>query len=240
MKGSRMETPREMHVVRVLAVRRENPSTVSLVLPKTFEAAPGRFVMVWDVGGAEKPFGVSRQTATETCVTIRAVGPTSESLTRLQPGDAVGIRGPFGTGFALAENALLVAGGVGAAPLRFLAETLRQKNMAHKWLVGAKTADELCFAADADGIATDDGSRGEAGSVVALAAKELARGHYAILQACGPKGMLRAVKALAEQAGIPAELSVERIMRCGVGLCGSCALDDGRCACREGPVLRFG
>jgi dihydroorotate dehydrogenase electron transfer subunit len=235
-----MNPSSELHVVRVRAVRRENPSTVTLVLPKTFEAAPGQFVMVWDVGGAEKPFGVSRQTAEETSVTIRAVGPTSEKLCALQPGDAVGIRGPFGTCFSVAENALLVAGGVGAAPLRFLAETLRQKNMVPRWLVGAKTADELCYPDEADAVATDDGSFGEAGSVVALAEKELAHGKYAVVQACGPKGMLRAVKALAEKAGLPAELSVERIMRCGVGLCGSCALDDGRCACREGPVLRFG
>ena len=148
---------------------------------------------------------------------------------------------PFAAGgFSLAENALLVAGGVGAAPLRFLAETLREKGLAHRWLSGAKTAEELCYPEEADAVATDDGTAGSAGSVVALAEKELARGKYAILQACGPKGMLRAVKVLAEKAGLPAELSVERIMRCGVGLCGSCALPDGRCACREGPVLRFG
>jgi len=229
-----------MHVVRVLAAKRENPATATLALPRTFDALPGQFVMLWDPDGAEKPFGVSRQTERETFVTIRAVGPTSERLVSLAPGDPVGIRGPFGTGFTLSENALLVAGGVGAAPLRFLSDELKARGLAHRWLVGAKTADELCFAEEADALATDDGTAGEAGSVVALAEKELARGTYSLVQACGPKGMLRAVRAVAEKAGLPCELSVERIMRCGVGLCGSCALEDGRCACREGPVLRFG
>lgn len=221
----------------------ENSRTVSLVLNGRMEAAPGQFAMLWLPGADEKPFSISRADPLE--FTISRVGPFSEALAGLQPGDTLWARGPFGRGFSLeAGNTLLVGGGYGAAPLAFLASALSAKSGSRvmEAALGARTASDLIFLKRfaEQGVpvhvATEDGSTGTAGRVTEVVEPLLACGKFSRVRACGPEGMLEAVAAACRQAAVAAELSFEAYMRCGIGLCGACE-HGGRLVCIEGPVF---
>jgi dihydroorotate dehydrogenase electron transfer subunit len=139
---------------------------------------------------------------------------------------------------------LLIGGGYGVAPLHFLAQTA----IARRWwvdvVIGAQTADDVVFAdrfaalgARVE-IATDDGSLGWQGFATEPAAALLDQERHAAIYACGPEAMLHAVEQLARQRRMPAQLSYERRMRCGFGVCGTCH-HGGRLVCRDGPVFAF-
>ena len=224
--------------VTVTGADRVAADTVSLTLDATWDARPGQFAMVWIPGEGEKPMSVVASDPLAVCV--RAVGPFSRSLCSRAVGDMIGVRGPYGTVFTLMKdaNALLVAGGMGAAPLAFLARELASGNEVTT-LLGARTADQLILReafTDTGGlhIFTDDGSSGAPGIVTASLDRFL--GDADRVYACGPERMMAAVLDAALAAGVPCELCVERYMKCGVGLCGSCHVGE-ICACTEGPVL---
>lgn len=204
------------------------------------------------------------------------VGPASLRMTTLARGDAVTIIGPLGNGFWVPEGkrtALLVVGGMGVPPIRCLAKSLTADHSDIKTFafVGAKTAGALPFEGRLDEVAqqlgfcvpafakfgipsvlaTDDGSAGTQGLVTECLARWLDdnRGHAQdemIIYACGPEPMLAAIAQMATQRNIDCQVSMERRMACGIGLCQSCAIEcrteDGnetvykRC-CQEGPVF---
>jgi dihydroorotate dehydrogenase electron transfer subunit len=232
--------------VRVAEKIRENPSTVTLVLEAALpEARPGQFCMLWLPGVDEKPFSIAGPDPL--MFTVSEVGPFSAALRALDPGGRLWIRGPLGRGWsttrrARSELALLVGGGYGAAPLYFLARSLRSEGLKVEAALGARSAADLLFVDRFRGLglevylATEDGSAGTAGLVTDVASARLARGGVRRVCACGPEGMLAAVEALCRQRGVPGELSHEAYMRCGVGLCGSCE-HDGRLVCLDGPVI---
>ena len=224
--------------VTVTDAERVGVDTVRLTLDTTWDARPGQFAMVWVPGEGEKPMSVVAGDPLSLCV--RSVGPFSRSLCTRAVGDSIGVRGPYGTGFTITEdaNALLVAGGMGAAPLAFLARELASGNEVTT-LLGARTADQLILReafTDTGGlhIFTDDGSSGVPGIVTASLDRFL--GDADRVYACGPERMMAAVLDATLAADVPCELCVERYMKCGVGLCGSCHVGD-ICACTEGPVL---
>lgn len=239
-------TPGGLHrAMRIAGRVEENTRTASFTLDSSLGAEPGQFVMAWLPGLDEKPFSVSGDGPLR--ITVTRVGPFSEALHRLGTGDRVWIRGPFGTAFRLRPGrALLAGGGYGAAPLLFLAERLRAAPAGAPSLtvaLGARTADLLLFdgrfrALGADvRAATEDGSAGRRGRVTDIVGPLLEAGGIDAFYACGPEGMLAALEALVRGRGVPAELSREAYMRCGVGLCGSCE-HGGRLVCRDGPVFR--
>ncbi len=219
----------------------ENARTVSLVLDGHMDAAPGQFAMLWLPGSDEKPFSISAADPLE--FTISRVGPFSEALHSLLPGDTVWARGPFGTGFSPEPGStLLVGGGYGAAPLSFLAEALSPSGSVIEVALGAKTQADLIFLQRFASkgvrvhIATEDGSCGTHGRVTEVVASLLTSGRFSRMRACGPEAMLDAVRELCRKAGVPAELSFEAYMRCGIGLCGACE-HEGRLVCMDGPVF---
>jgi dihydroorotate dehydrogenase electron transfer subunit len=138
-----------------------------------------------------------------------------------------------------------VGGGYGAAPLAFLASVLQGRGASVEAAIGARSAADLLFEGrfSALGVplhaATEDGTSGTRGRVTDVVAPLLDSGRFERLCACGPEGMLASLHALCASAGVPAELSYEAYMRCGVGLCGSCE-HEGRLVCLDGPVLRDG
>jgi dihydroorotate dehydrogenase electron transfer subunit len=136
---------------------------------------------------------------------------------------------------------LLVGGGYGVAPLYFLARQARAAGWAVSAVVGAKTSAEVVLV-DRFGalgaqvaITTDDGSLGLRGRATEAAAHLLSTRKHRAVYACGPELMLEAVDALAQERGLPAQLSYERYMRCAFGVCGSCARR-GWLVCKDGPV----
>jgi dihydroorotate dehydrogenase electron transfer subunit len=226
---------------RVARKTRENAKTVALVLDGALPAVPGQFAMVWLPGVDEKPFSIAGTDPLE--LVISRVGPFSEALCALEPGDALWVRGPFGKGFSVALGyTLLVGGGYGAAPLYLLSRALLAEGVSVEVALGARTAEDLLFRErfTADGfhvhVATEDGSAGTRGRVTKVVSPLLFSRRFERLRACGPEGMLESLASLCREAGIPAELSYEAYMRCGIGICGACE-HGARLVCLDGPVF---
>ena len=239
----------------IRSVETDNYRTKTIVLDASLEAAPGQFVMAWLPRFDEKPFSLVN--ADPVTLMITAVGPFTRLLHQRQPGDALWIRGPFGSGFRLPNpgaRAAFVGGGYGVAPLLWLARAWRQQLAALTVVIGAGTAADLLYTDRFDHLrtfyanlgivlrlhtCTEDGSAGYQGRVTDLLTDQLAKGEFDLICACGPHGMLAALDRLGQGNGVPRQLSWEAYMRCGVGICGSCE-HDGRVLCLDGPVLQHG
>lgn len=228
--------------LRLQAVREENHRTRTYVFDASIEAAPGQFAMLWLPGLDEKPFSILDTDPLS--FTIAAVGPFTRALHRMAPGERVWLRGPFGRPFRPGgRDHLLVGGGYGVAPLLLLARRALARGERVRTVIGARTASELLLVEATRSlgvdvrVTTDDGSAGVQGRVTAAVAPLLA-GEDAPdgLYACGPHPMLEALRGLAADRGLPAQLSWEAYMRCGVGICGSCE-HEGMLLCADGPVL---
>jgi dihydroorotate dehydrogenase electron transfer subunit len=220
--------------VEITGINTESRDIKTFFFNYAFHFIPGQYVMVWIRGVDEIPMSLSYANG----ITVRNIGDATGSLFALREGDTLGMRGPFGNGFGVAKlPALLVAGGVGAAPLAPLAETLKNKITT---ILGAKTEDELLFRERFENsgplvIATEDGSAGYKGLAVDLL--ERTKGYNEILS-CGPEKMMRKVLDHAVVAGVQSQFSLQRYIKCGVGLCGSCCVDpSGLRACIDGPVF---
>jgi dihydroorotate dehydrogenase electron transfer subunit len=177
---------------------------------------------------------------------LEAVGPGTERLCELGPGDGLHVTGPLGLGFtgpADGQRALLCGGGVGTAPLAIWQDELLARGEPAPALLGFRDAEhapgaELLHNAH---VATDDGSHGHHGLVTDLLAAELAAGPPAVVYACGPPPMLEAVRALCEARGVSCQLALESGMACGFGACFGCVVPlraGGYLRlCVDGPVL---
>ena len=234
-------------IARVVDLVDEGPKVRTLVLDLKLEAAPGQFIMAWLPGLDEKPFSLVR--AEPVTLTIARVGPFSTALHAMRVGDPLWLRGPLGQPFTLPPGAissartplLLIGGGYGVAPLHFLAECARSSGWPASMVIGARTASDVVFANRFEAlgvpvvITTEDGSMGLRGVVTDAAEQLLDGAACRAVYACGPEPMLDAVERLARRRGLPAQLSYERYMRCGLGVCGSCARE-GWMVCSDGPV----
>jgi NAD(P)H-flavin reductase len=250
---------------RVATARRETHDVVTLELepPGTFSYRPGQFNMLYAPGIGEVPISISGDPASPGPVlhTIRDVGAVTRALCALAPGDAVGVRGPFGTAWPVAAAAggdlVIIAGGIGLPPLRpALYQALADRGAYRRivLLYGARTPGDLLFASELAAwrgrfdleveVTVDAGMpdwRGDVGVVPGLIAQ--ARFDPAAVTAfmVGPEIMMRfAVRALSA-AGVGEDrvfLSMERTMQCAVGMCGHCQLGP-FLVCRDGPVFCY-
>ena len=221
----------------IIDIRDETPSVRSFVLDLSLDFTPGQYVMVWIRGVDEIPMSLSGSNM----ITVQNVGDATSALFGLGIGDTIGIRGPYGNGFEIHDPVLIVAGGVGAAPLAPLAEAACAMGYDVLTLLGARTRSELLFqqrSSDAGEvlIATDDGSAGFHGRVTELLDDALDRHTYS----CGPEPMMYALlRMLNDQELKRAWFSLHRYIKCGIGVCGACCIDpDGYRVCKDGPVFR--
>ena len=231
---------------RLVEIRPENYRTKTFVLDVSIDAAPGQFAMLWLPGLDEKPFSLLDDNPLS--FTIAAVGPFTRALHTLAVGDRLWWRGPFGHGFDLAPSAgdlLMVGGGYGVAPLLFLANRAVARGDAVRMVIGARTAEDVLLAepfreSGAEVVVTtEDATLGIGGRVTAVLPSLLAARRPDALYACGPHGMLASLEQWASDESVPAQLSWEAYMRCGIGICGSCE-HRGRLLCADGPVLVAG
>jgi len=228
-------------IVPLLDVVRESHHTTSYRFRADFGGEPGQFIMVWIPRHDELPMALSYLGPVKG-ITVHAYGDATKAFAAFKPGDRIGVRGPYGNTFRLeGERVLAVAGGTGMASLIAAIEAFAQQGAHVTTALGAKTAEELLFAdrAAAAGethISTDDGSRGFHGFVPVLAEKLLERHRYDQVVACGPERMMKLVLDAASKRGIPTQASVERYMKCGIGICDACAFD-GKLVCVDGPVF---
>lgn len=226
-------------VSRINRILFENRMVATFELDIGIEAEPGQFLMVWLPGEGEKP--ISIMDTDPLTITVARVGPFSTALHQRQIGDPVGWRGPFGRPFTVAgSNLLLIAGGYGAAPLRLLAQRACEQGIATALAIGARTGEDLVLVERFRAIgcttvlATDRGDVGYQGFVTDAIQPELSR--FDRVAACGPEAMLYAVARMCWETGVPAEISLERYMKCGFGICGQCAMGD-KLVCKDGPVF---
>jgi dihydroorotate dehydrogenase electron transfer subunit len=230
-------------VACIAGVADESAKVRTLTLDLHLAAEPGQFVMAWLPGLDEKPFSLTR--ADPVTLTVARVGPFSTAIHALNAGDCLWLRGPLGNPFTLPNHPisqlLLIGGGYGVAPLHFLAERACAAGWGVNVVIGARTAVDVVFVerfaalGARVAVTTDDGSLGQQGVATDAAARVLDSAPHQALYACGPEPMLDAVERLALDRGLPAQLSYERTMRCGFGVCGSCARQ-GWLVCRDGPV----
>ncbi len=229
------------HVVPLLDVVRESSHTTTYRFRADIGGAPGQFVMLWIPRHDELPMSLSYLGPVKG-VTVRAYGPATEALASFAPGERIGIRGPYGNTFRLAgEKVLAVVGGVGVASLIATLEAFAQQGAQITTALGARSAQELLFTdrAAATGethISTDDGSRGFHGPVPTLAERLMDKERFDQILTCGPEPMMKAVVEAARERGVDVQASLERNMKCAVGICDACALDD-KLVCVDGPVF---
>ncbi len=262
-----LSPPREL-TAALLEHRPVAPDAGVLVLGVEGELprfAPGQFLQLRGWGGVDpllsRPFSILDQSARGErpwlSVLYQVHGRGTALLGALRPGDRCLGVGPLGKPFTQPTRegpALIVAGGVGIPPFLLWVRALVAAGREAVVLLGARDAahlylrEELAAAGAHVAVATEDGSAGTQGRVTELLTAELeARGPGAIgaLYACGPEGMLQAVAAIARRAGVPGQLSLERMMACGYGVCFTCvcrlAGPDGRYknvrTCLDGPVV---
>jgi dihydroorotate dehydrogenase electron transfer subunit len=243
-------------------------NVLSLAAPQiAVGAAPGQFVMVKAGRGHDpllrRPFSVFERLRdaagrpTGISLLNKRIGVSTGLLYEAQPGQHLQCLGPLGRPFTVVDppiEAWMIAGGVGLAPFAALAETLRARGVRTTLLYGARRASELFYldmfrALDVDLVlTTEDGSVGERGRVTASLERRLIggdRGQPVMLYACGPEGMLASCARVAARFSRPCQVSVERVMGCGMGGCYSCVVPMRSASggfhhvrsCIAGPVL---
>lgn len=235
---------------RITSTACESRSVCMVTVEGTFHAKPGQFLMLWIPGLEEIPLSIAEDTGEEVHIAFFPVGETTTALAKMQPGDLIGLRGPFGTHYAWeqGQRIALVAGGYGAAPMYFAAKETLKSGCRVDVIIGARTEDDILFEEEIAALsphslqyATDDGSRGHHGyntQVLERMIAEEGAKSFDWLFTCGPEPMLKSVSAIAAAHGIPAQLSTHRYMKCGYGLCGNCVVEPlGIRLCQEGPVL---
>ena len=224
--------------------------------------APGQFNMLTAFGVGEAAISISGPPAAARLIhTIRDVGPVSHALANLAPGDPIGVRGPFGVGWPMAAAAgadvLLIAGGLGLAPLRpAIYDILARRDHfgAVTLLYGSRRPEDVVFHAEVEAwrrekkinleLTVDHAStdwRGHVGVVTGLLSRVQIDPSRAIAMLCGPEVMMRFVGAALTEQGLNAAkifVSMERNMKCAIGHCGHCQLGP-TFICRDGPVFTY-
>jgi len=204
-------------------------------LDRKFEFIPGQFVMVWIPGTGEKPFSL----ADKDTLVVKKVGPFTSKLFELEAGDRLWIRGPYGRGFEpRGERIALVAGGIGIPPLYALSKLWNGKFKRITLIYGAKRREELALMdveeyIDELVITTDDGSFGITGFPTDVLRE--GKDEFDQVYACGPDAMLQEVLRIMNYSRV--QVSMERRMKCAIGVCGSCSLGK-YLVCRDGPVFK--
>lgn len=236
-------------MVTVDAVTDESPTVRTLTFSDDtmHDAKPGQFAMVWVPGIGELPMSimVSGERG-RAAFTVRKHGRTSSGLYEAPAGALIGVRGPYGNSFDLRPGRIMmVGGGTGLVPLMRLLSTAGREHDVTV-LIGARTGDEVFFEdlarkllpSDTSRVivTTEDGARGKRGLVTDAVDRMTADGGFDAVYTCGPELMMYKTVGTAHSRGIFVQASLERVMKCGVGICGSCCTG-ADLVCRDGTVF---
>lgn len=265
-QAAALAQPMVPQIAQVRRRRRDAPDAWTLELDMgngaPFRYAPGQFNMLTAFGVGEAAISMSGNPASGPLThTIRAVGPVSRALTQLRPGDTLGVRGPFGVGWPMAEaegkDVVVVAGGLGLAPLRpaiyrLLGDRARYGRVT--LLLGARTPADIVFRHEVEAwrgrfdveveVVVDHAGpewRGHVGVVTTLISRAEFNAANAVAFVCGPEVMMRFSAMALRENGLAEEsihLSMERNMKCAIGQCGHCQLGPAL-ICRDGPVFTY-
>jgi dihydroorotate dehydrogenase electron transfer subunit len=251
----------------IISNARDGPAYYRIRLacgPEYMDAQPGQFVTLRLLDEISpllrRPFSIHRLVYDNNRVTgieilYKVIGGFTQKLSRVRAGERLDLLGPLGHGFTVSKKyrkTALIAGGIGVAPLVFLAERLAEA-AAHAadsivFIGGRSSTDILCrsiFKSLEMNIhtTTEDGTDGEKGLVTQALERWLKKNRADMIYACGPIPMLRRIANIAETKNIPCEVSIETVMACGLGVCLGCAIKTSdkpegyQHVCRDGPVF---
>ena len=234
---------------KVTEIRRltEDIKEYAITLDEIPSPKPGQFTMLWIPRVGEIPLSFADAEKIVVKFIIARVGRVTGFIhEKIKKGSQVFIRGPLGRGFTQASGGkcLLIAGGYGLAPLHFLAKELRKSGCEVKALLGFKSDDEIFYRTEFEKLcevelSVEEGESGFRGTVVDLFESVLEEdGEYDRVYVCGKEAMMLKIIRECVNRGTPVEASFERYVKCGVGVCGSCAIEPlGLRVCKDGPVF---
>lgn len=242
-----------IRTVKVEEVVDESPTVRTLIFEDEVcaSAKPGQFAMVWLPRIDELPMSVMiSERDGYAALTIRKHGYASTALYNTSVGSTLGVRGPYGNCFNIVDGKLLlVGGGTGLVPLMRLSKVLakkKSKKIDVILIMGAKTKEEVIFEKLAKRVlknvknkvivTTEDGSYGMKGFATDAATKIMKHNRLDMVYTCGPERMMKKVLEMAFSYKIPSQASLERIMKCGIGICCSCCIGK-YLVCRDGPAM---
>ena len=226
---------KELKVIKIDNVINETDDVKTFLFNHKIDFAPGQFIMVWIPRVDEKPFTVSYHDSNRFGITVFKLGEFTNKLFLMDVGDSVGVRGPYGNGFVLGnDKTCAIGGGVGMASIATLAEKLNNLVMVQ----GAKTSTALLYQKRFPDmlLCTDDGSKGFSGYPTDYLSELSEKHKFKKIYTCGPEIMMKKVFGFCQTNGISCEASLERYMKCGIGVCGQCVCDGHR-VCTDGPVF---
>jgi dihydroorotate dehydrogenase electron transfer subunit len=241
-----------LRTVIIEQVIEETPTVKTFVFKDKISsnARPGQFLMVWIPRIEELPMSVMVYDRKErAAITIRKLGFGSTALFDKGVGEVIGIRGPYGNQFKVAKSikrALLIGGGTGLVPLLRLATILNKLKVDTTIIIGARSKQEVFFEKKAHDlldktkhkviISTEDGSYGIKGNATYAMSLIIMKEKFDMVYTCGPELMMRKVFDIGSANALPIQASLERYMKCGIGICASCCIGD-RLVCKDGTVF---
>ncbi|RLF28257.1 MAG: dihydroorotate dehydrogenase electron transfer subunit [Thermoplasmata archaeon] len=231
-------------VVRIHKVVEETKDVKTVFFPFDERVEPGQFFMVLIPDVDEIPMSVSYLLDESKGFTFKRVGDATNKLFEKKAGDLIGVRGPLGNGFNIhGEKILFVAGGTGVASVAPAVEKALSQNRETVVALGAKNGEELFFVerlkergAEVH-VATDDGSIGYHGLVSDLMLELVEGDSFDLVVTCGPEQMMKKVVEVCSKKGLDVQASLERHIKCGMGVCGQCCVCGGLRVCVDGPVF---
>jgi dihydroorotate dehydrogenase electron transfer subunit len=240
--------------IRTVVIERiieETPTVKTFIFKDNIssKARPGQFLMVWIPRAEELPMSVMVSEKGYAAVTIRKLGFGSTALYNKGIGEILGIRGPYGNQFKIdtdTKKVLLVGGGTGLVPLLRLTTKLNELKIDTTVIIGARSKEEVFFEKQANDfldktkhkviISTEDGSYGVKGYATDVMSLIVNREKFDTVYTCGPELMIKKIFDIGLRNSLSIQVSLERYMKCGVGICASCCIGD-QLVCRDGTVF---
>jgi len=244
-----LRDPNIHHMCTIEKIIDETPTVRTLIFSDEIlsNVLPGQFAMVWIPGVNEIPMSVMiTQEKGKAAFTVRKRGESSTAMYNLKVGDYIGTRGPYGNHFDIKDGKLLlVGGGTGLVPLlRLITFCKPFHNIT--LLIGSQTKEEVFFEDLANKLlgknehrvipVTEDGTYGKKGFVTDVVEELLDENSFDAIYTCGPEIMMYKTVNLAISNQITVQASLERMMKCGIGICGSCCINEDL-ACRDGTIF---
>lgn len=245
----------KLRIVKIQKIVQETPSVKTIIFKdkNSSNAKPGQFLMVWIPRKEEIPLSIMiSDKKGYAAITIRKYGYASSSLFDLNVNDDFGIRGPYGNSFSIKSKdnkIILIGGGTGMVPLLRLMHYLKHTDKEIFIIIGAKTKNELFFINEIRriletkkftiNVVTEDGTEGTKGYPTDLLLEILSqKNDYDMIYTCGPELMMKKVYDISLKFNVDMEASIERYMKCGIGICSSCCIND-QLVCIDGTVFNL-
>ncbi|HET7643696.1 MAG TPA: dihydroorotate dehydrogenase electron transfer subunit [Nitrososphaeraceae archaeon] len=242
----------KIRTVSIENVIEESPSVKTFVFQDKLSsnAKPGQFLMVWSPRAEELPMSIMiSNKKNHAAISVRKYGFGSTSLYEKVINDKIGIRGPYGNYFRVnknIKNPLLIGGGTGLVPIIRLATQFNRIEGKCTVIIGSKSKNEVLFEGLANRIlnkvknriivTTEDGSYGIKGVVTDVFSNIIKKEKFDMIYTCGPELMMKKIYDLSVIHSIPIQVSLERYMKCGIGICASCCIND-KLVCKDGTVF---